>query len=82
VGDPAYFTLRLWLDSNHNGFSEPGELFTLHSQGVERLYTGYEESERVDQHGNQFKFRGAADIRKRNGQLEKRRTFDVLFANQ
>lgn len=55
--DGVFAHLRLWLDTNHNGLSEPGELHPLASLAVETLSLDYKESRRTDEHGNGFKYR-------------------------
>ena len=55
--DSIFNSLRLWQDKNHNGISEPEELHTLPALNVKALELEFRESKRVDQHGNEFKYR-------------------------
>ena len=55
--DAIFSSLRLWIDANHNGVSEAGELHTLASLDIRKLELEYKESRRTDQYGNQFKYR-------------------------
>ena len=55
--DSVFERLRLWQDKNHNGVSEPEELHTLASLNVLALELEFKESKRVDQYGNEFKYR-------------------------
>lgn len=76
--DPAYDSLRLWLDRNHNGVSEFGELLTLDEAGVTAIFTHYRESRRTDLNGNRYAFVGSALVN-RNGREHRRVVFDVLL---
>ncbi len=78
--DAIFTSLRLWQDTNHNGYSEPGELRRLSAMGLEVIDLDYTESRRTDQYGNQFRYR--ARVRDTEGAQSGRWAWDVFFANQ
>jgi hypothetical protein len=55
--DAVFTSLRLWQDANHNGQSEPSEPHSLIQLGLKILQLDYKESKRLDQYGNQFRYR-------------------------
>ena len=55
-GDSVFDHLRVWVDSNHNGISEPNELFTLRAAGIFAISLHYTPNAYKDQYGNQFRY--------------------------
>ena len=72
-GDPVWPSLWLWIDTNHDGVSEPGELHTPASLGVERISVKYKEVDRVDANGNEFRYTA------RINDDGRRATYDVIL---
>jgi hypothetical protein len=58
-GDSVYSRLLVWIDANHNGYSEPNELHTLPSLGISKIGLTYRETPFVDQYGNHFRYKGS-----------------------
>jgi hypothetical protein len=59
--DNVFSRLLVWIDANHDGVSQPGELHSLSSLGVYAIALKYDESGRKDQFGNQFRYRAAVN---------------------
>ncbi len=64
--DAVFTSLRLWLDANHNGVSESGELRNLASLNITSISLDYRDSKRRDRHGNVFRYRAKVDGEGRN----------------
>jgi hypothetical protein len=79
--DAVYKSLRIWIDSNHDGISQPGELHTLASLGINSISLNYKEGDGTDQFGNLFKYWTFVDLGAPQ-QSVGRKAVDVFFVSQ
>lgn len=76
--------LRIWIDSNHDGVSSPGELVALdqlHTRGlvdVVSISLDYKEQRRQDQYGNEFRYRAPVQM----ADNSVRQAYDVILQKQ
>ena len=75
--DAVFSSLRLWQDTNHNGISEESELHTLLELGLRTLHLDYRRSRRVDEYGNEFRYR--AKVKDVNEEQVGRWAWDVFL---
>jgi hypothetical protein len=78
--DKIWPSLRIWIDANHDGIAQPEELHSLEEIGIARIDLHYGESKRVDQYGNQFRYKG--HLIPGNGEDVDRKIFDVILSTQ
>lgn len=75
--DDIWPRLRVWIDANHDGVSQPEELHTLDEIGVRSISLQYVLSGYVDEYGNRFRFLGT--LIPDPGDLVDRRIYDVIL---
>ena len=75
IPDPIWPRLKLWIDANHNGISEPNELFTLEQLDVCSISLAYKLDKKKDEWGNKFTYRASIGSCK-TGAFD-RTTYDV-----
>jgi len=78
-GDAVWPSLRLWIDSNHNGISEPSELISLTEAGIFSIDLNYALSTMTDQFGNVFRY--VAQVQDQYGRQDPL-CYDVLLMTQ
>jgi YD repeat-containing protein len=62
AADAVFGRLRLWVDANHDGASQPGELITLAEAGIASIELTAQPVGRRDAFGNYFKYRAAVHL--------------------
>ena len=77
--DAVFSSLRLWVDANHDGISQPSEIHTLASLGVNSISLKYHEDARTDQYGNVFRYRSSVNPDDPDASRVDRTAYDVFF---
>jgi hypothetical protein len=57
ASDAVYSKLLVWVDTNHDGVSQPGELHTLAELGITSISINYQPAAWTDAYGNKFSSR-------------------------
>jgi hypothetical protein len=79
--DAVYAKLLLWIDSNHDGISQPNELHSLPELGVYSISLHYHDDRHFfDEYGNWFHYQAALNPDSADGESKDGRvTYDVFF---
>lgn len=77
--DAVFASLRVWRDADHDGLSGASELSGLSELSLERIELAYKTSRRVDEHGNEFRYRAKIDSGK--GGAAGRWAWDVFLVS-
>jgi len=76
--DAIFPKLLVWVDRNHNGISDPGELLTMQQAGIQSISLHYDLSRWTDAYGNQFRYRGKI-VFSGGGRAADRYVYDVML---
>jgi hypothetical protein len=77
--DSIWPKLLIWIDSNHDGISQPKELHHLDDIGIHSIGLIHKESTRIDAYGNKFRYQGS--LNPDQGKDVDRVIYDVVLAN-
>ena len=80
AGDAVFSSLLLWEDANHNGVSEPSEIYKLADYSIKSIELKYRSSNKQDAHGNVFRYR--AKVHDSRGPSVGRWLWDVVLLAQ
>lgn len=79
AGDEVFGELKAWVDTNHNGVSEPGELTSLSAAGIVSIELRYHHSGQRDRHGNLLRFRAKVWVLNPTGKTRATNSWDVFL---
>jgi hypothetical protein len=77
-----FHDLCVWVDRNHDGASQTGEVYTLDQAGIVSLGYNYRTLRLVDPYGNLFRYISTVEMRDSAGRVTAWPTFDVIFAER
>ncbi|SPE33590.1 conserved hypothetical protein [Candidatus Sulfopaludibacter sp. SbA3] len=77
--DAIYPKLLVWVDKNHNGVADPGELMTLQQAGIKAISLDYQPWGYSDAYGNQFRYRAQVKWNDDEDNQRQRWVYDVIL---
>ncbi len=80
--DAIWPRLRLWIDADHDGVSQPEELHGLEEMGVFNIGLDYSLSLRTDEFGNVFRYRAKINQGIRGPAEVEKQIYDVFFVSK
>ncbi len=80
--DAIFGELGLWIDWNHNGISDRGELRRLSRTRIEVINLDYRESQRQDQYGNSFRYYSVVGLSSDSRGPRRKFAIDVFFLRE
>jgi hypothetical protein len=80
--DAIFSQLRLWVDANHDGISQPEELHTLPEMGVFSISLNYALSMRTDEFGNVFQYHARINPGLHGPSDVGKQAYDVFFVTK
>jgi hypothetical protein len=80
--DAIFSRLLIWVDSNHNGVTDPGELMTLTQAGIQSISVSYaKDSSFGDLNGNQFQYRAKVTWKDASKNAKQGWAYDVILSS-
>ena len=80
--DAVFESLRIWMDSDHDGVSAPSELKSLRSLGIIAISVNARKSGRRDRYGNTFQFESDFEYVDSSGRIITHSAVDVFLVRQ
>jgi hypothetical protein len=80
--DTIFSSLRLWVDANHDGISQSGELHTLPEMGIISISLDYTLTGRSDEFGNVFRYKAKVNQGQHGESDVGRKAYDVFLVTQ
>jgi hypothetical protein len=80
--DRVFVSLRLWVDRNHDGIPEPGELLTMREAGITAISVAFSPNKWSDAYGNKFTNRALIVRTQGPGVDQSQWAYDVMLASR